>query len=116
SAAHKQSHARVIELEQQLAAARELNEELNSRFASEQHRASESQNRINELERELASKENRPKAVTADLEQQISQGVAALARATADLAIERGQRQRSEERVAALNLQLQQMHEESIRA
>jgi len=47
------------------------------------------------------------------LEEEIDQGVAALARTTAELSRERGERQRIEERAAALNLQLQQLHAET---
>lgn len=47
-----------------------------------------------------------------DLEQQLQQGVAALARVTAELHRERGERQRSDQRAASLNARLQQLHEE----
>jgi DNA-binding response OmpR family regulator len=69
---------------------------------------------------EQASKQNAQKAAAEpvddkhviDLEQQLQQGVAALARVTAELHRERGERQRSDQRAASLNARLQQLHEE----
>jgi chromosome segregation ATPase len=65
----------------------------------------------------VAKAQSRPKeagrdAQIVELEHQVQQGVAALARATAELANERGERQRSDQRAAALNTRLQQLHEE----
>jgi CheY-like chemotaxis protein len=65
----------------------------------------------------VAKAQSQPKepgrdAQIVELEHQVQQGVAALARATAELANERGERQRSDQRVAALNTRLQQLHEE----
>jgi hypothetical protein len=48
----------------------------------------------------------------AELEEQVRRSVAALARATADLAAERGERQRSEQRTVRLTARLQELHEE----
>jgi DNA-binding response OmpR family regulator len=47
-----------------------------------------------------------------ELEQQIRQGVAALARATAELAKERGERQRAQQLAADLNGRLQTLHQD----
>jgi chromosome segregation ATPase len=47
-----------------------------------------------------------------ELEQQVRQGVADLARVTAELAKERGERQRSQQRAADLNGRLQSLHED----
>jgi len=47
-----------------------------------------------------------------ELEQQVRQGVAALAKATAELAKERGERQRAQQRAAELNARLQALHDD----
>ncbi len=47
-----------------------------------------------------------------ELEDQVRQGVAALAKATAELAKERGERQRSQQLAADLNARLQTMHQD----
>ena len=51
-------------------------------------------------------------APASELEQQVRQGVAALAKATAELAKERGERQRSQQRAAELNGRLQVLHQD----
>ena len=55
-------------------------------------------------------------ASASELEQQVRQGVAALAKATAELAKERGERQRSQQRVTELNNRLQALHEDLSRS
>jgi DNA-binding response OmpR family regulator len=87
-------------------------EELVARIAQEQQLTTELRARIKELEQPSQSGEPGGGAQVSALEQQVRQGVAALARATADLAKERGDRQRSEQRTAALNARLQELHEE----
>jgi CheY-like chemotaxis protein len=98
-AACQQAQSRAAELEQELGAVRQANEELKAKIAEEQKRAAE-------------AADQKP---ASDLEQQISQRVAALSRVTADLAKERGERRRLEERAAALNLRLQELHAETRR-
>lgn len=51
-------------------------------------------------------------APASELEQQVRQGVAALAKATAELAKERGERQRSQQLAAELNGRLQALHQD----
>jgi chromosome segregation ATPase len=93
-------------VETQLAEFREAMEETNRQLAKEKQTNAESAARVKELESQLQSGKDQ----TADLEQGISQRVAALARVTADLAKERGERHRSDERAAALNKRLQELH------
>ena len=57
-------------------------------------------------------KQAEAQGTASDLEQQVRQGVAALARATAELAKERGERQRSQQLAADLNSRLQALHVE----
>jgi len=52
------------------------------------------------------------KAELSELERRIRDGVASLARATADLEKERGERRRTEQRAATLSAQLQELHTE----
>lgn len=111
-AAHKQAQARLGELEQELTGLRQAREELTGRLASEQQAAAESRARVKELERQLQTAATERTAQVGELEQRIRQGVAGLARASAELSQEQGQRQRSEERAAALSTRLQQLHEE----
>jgi CheY-like chemotaxis protein len=59
---------------------------------------------------ESPSRERERGAQISELEQQVRQSVAELAQATAELAHERGERQRSERRIAALNARLQELH------
>ncbi|HEY5912392.1 MAG TPA: response regulator [Verrucomicrobiae bacterium] len=112
STAHQQAQSRVTQLEQDLAGLRQAGEELNRKLAREHRQTAESAQRLKDLERQLQSQEATHKTQAAELEQRISQGAADLTRATADLANERGARQRSEERGNALNLRLQKLHEE----
>jgi DNA-binding response OmpR family regulator/chromosome segregation ATPase len=97
-------------LEQDLAGLQKAREEVNGRLAKEQQAAAESRARINDLEKRLQSTEASRGAQVSELEQRVAQGVAALSRATADLSREQGERQRSEERAATLNTELQQLH------
>jgi len=111
-AAQKQAQARCAQLEQELAGLRQAREELAGKFAKEQQSAAASRARIEELKRQLQSGDVERGAQITELEQRVRQGVAALTRATADLAKERGERQRSEQCAAALNARLQALHEE----
>jgi chromosome segregation ATPase len=113
AAAHTTAQSRVAQLEPELTQLRQSHQELNAKFAKEQNRATELQALNKQLERELQSEKAALEAQTAELERQVTYGVASLARVTADLAKETGARQRSDERVAALNLRLQEMHAET---
>jgi DNA-binding response OmpR family regulator len=109
-AARQQAEARSNQLEQELGSLRKEREELLNKTSAQekanadssaQHKPSDSQS---------------PTAWTgvpaSELEQQVRQGVAALAKATADLAKERGERQRSQQRAADLNSRLQTLHQD----
>jgi DNA-binding response OmpR family regulator len=100
---------RATELERQLAEQRQAREAVDAQLAKEQQANAESAKRIKELEEQLQSGKDQ----AADLQQGIGQRVAALTRVTADLAREKGERKRIEERTAALNNRMQQLHTES---
>jgi chromosome segregation ATPase len=100
---------RAAELERQLAEQRQAREALDAQVAKEQQANAESAQRIKELEEQLQSGKDQ----AADLQQGIGQRVAALTRVTADLAREKGERKRIEERTAALNHRMQELHAES---
>ena len=95
--ARQQAEARCTHLEQQLAAAPKPQPDNAKPVAGENDKPS-----------------NGPwaGASVSELEQQVQQGVAALAKATADLAKERGERQRSQQRAAELNERLQALHQD----
>lgn len=104
--ARQQAQARCAQLEQEVNLLRQAREELTSKLAQEQKASADIVARVKELENQAAS------AVPGDSEQQLHQYVAALARATAELARERGERQRCEQRAAELNARLQTLHED----
>lgn len=110
----------------------ELHRQLQAATAAKQQSEAaqaQAEARCAQLEKDLAAKAaDRPKATgetgaslhaapaagavapALELEQQVRQGVAALARATAELAKERGERQRIEQRAAEMNGRLQALH------
>lgn len=126
--AERKAQLRCAELEQEVAALRQAFENFNGSFGEQQLASAEANKRVQELEERLKQNaaelekqrlEARSPATEAgagapasELEQQVRQGVAALARTTAELATERGQRQRSEQRAADLNGRLQALHQD----
>jgi DNA-binding response OmpR family regulator len=111
-AAQNEAQARCTALEQEIAQLRKAGEELKNQLAQEQQAAAELRARLNVTRPQVEAVEGGTEAQIADLEQQVRQGVAALTRATADLAKERGERQRSEQRTAELNARLQELHKD----
>lgn len=103
-AARQAAEARAAELERELTSLRRTQEELAGKLAEEQKARAESAQRIKELEAQAPPAE--------DPEHPMPQAVAALARVTAELAKERGSRQRSEQRITELNQRLQALHED----
>ena len=100
--ARQQALARCSQLEQELNAARNTRD-LSSAQAGAQKSKEQS---------DPSPKQAEAQGTASDLEQQVRQGVAALARATAELAKERGERQRSQQLAADLNSRLQALHVE----
>jgi DNA-binding response OmpR family regulator len=94
--ARQQAEARCEQLEQELAALRKAHAENASKLAQKGSTQATVGSGLPESE----------------LEQQVRQGVAALAKATAELAKERGERQRSQQRAAELNGRLQALHDD----
>jgi chromosome segregation ATPase len=94
--ARQQAEARCAYLEQELEALRKAHAETASKLAQKGSA-------------ETAVGSGLPES---ELEQQVRQGVAALAKATAELAKERGERQRSQQRAAELNGRLQALHDD----
>src|SRR5262249_51239833 len=95
-AARHQVEARCAQLEQELAALRKAHDEKAAKLAQKGSRETPGDSGVPE----------------SDLELQVRQGVAALAKATAELAKERGERQRSQQRAAELNGRLQALHDD----
>ncbi len=93
-AARQQAQARCAQLEQELGSVSKARQELADKLAREQKAKDEAG------------------ASAGDPEHRVRQGVAALARVTAELAKERGERQRSEQRAAELTGRLQGLHED----
>ncbi len=112
-AAGKRAQARLAEVEAEMAAFGQERDTLKAAASKESEAAGELRALNRDLEKQLQTEKAAREAQIADLEQRIGAGVAALARATADLAKETGERQRSEERAVALNRQLQELHAES---
>lgn len=108
-----QAQSKIGELEKELAGLRQARDELDGVLKREQENATELRAVNKDLEKQLQSDKGAREAQIAELEQQIAQGVANLARVTAALSKETGERQRSDERAAALNLQLQELHAQS---
>ena len=127
----QQLNERSAELEKakqdQLGTQTELRQQLEAaQAASQQSEAArqEVQNRCAQLEQELsaarqnqkpaesdsAGKQTKTAGAGSELEEQVRQGVAALARATAELARERGERQRNQQLASDLNTRLQALH------
>jgi DNA-binding response OmpR family regulator len=95
-AARQQAETRCAQLEQELAAVRQA--QLEKAGKADQKPGAENAGEAGVPESEL--------------EQQVRQGVMALAKATAELAKERGERQRSQQRAAELNSRLQALHDD----
>jgi DNA-binding response OmpR family regulator len=110
--ARQQAEAHSAGLELELGALRQAHEDLAAKLAQEQKAGAESAARLNQLNAQATQSDAGCGAPASDLEDQVRQGVAALARATAELAKERGERQRSQQRAADLNGRLQAMHED----
>lgn len=91
--AHQQAQARCSELERELAQARAAGSPPSRNGSNAQ-----------------PGDQNGSSICESELEQQVRQGVAALARATAELATERGERQRSQQLASDLNSRLQALH------
>jgi CheY-like chemotaxis protein len=104
--ARQQAEARSAELQHQLAQLRQEKETALNK-AAEKAAASSSSNG--------ASAESNSGLPASELEQQVRQGVAALAKATAELAKERGERLRSQQLAADLNGRLQTLHQDFTR-
>ena len=111
-AARYQAEARCAQFEHELAGLRQAREALADQLAREQKANAESAAALKQLGSQPLSGEAGAGAPASDQEHQVRQGVAALARATAELAKERGERQRSEQRAAELNERLQTLHED----
>jgi DNA-binding response OmpR family regulator len=106
--ARQQADTRCAQLEQELDVLRQSRDDLANKLAQEQKASAESSARVKQLEDQSTSQAGNG----AGSEEQIRQGVAALARTTAELARERGERQRSEQRTAELNERLQELHQD----
>jgi uncharacterized coiled-coil protein SlyX len=127
--------ARRTQLEEQLAQARQAGDELNSRLSAEQQTRAESEARFHELEQRLAQRTEERQGAQAhqpppalapapsedepalqdqvvELESRLRTAISSLARTTAELETERGERGRSQQRAATLAAQMQQLHEE----
>jgi CheY-like chemotaxis protein len=111
-AARQQAEARNSQLEQELSGVRQAKEELAGKLSQEQKVSTESGARLQQTETQSQAGEVWTGATPSELEHQIRQGVADLARTTAELAKERGERQRSQQRAAELNARLQVLHED----
>jgi chromosome segregation ATPase len=104
--ARQEADARSAKLEQELESLRKAQAELQAQKAQEKTAQTKP------ADAPSSSVEAWPGASANELEQQVRQGVAALAKATAELAKERGERQRSQQRVAELNGRLQALHDD----
>lgn len=101
--ARQQAEARLAEIEHQLNTLQEA-KEAEARKSAENASAGAAPSKRKDAE---------PCGMPAsELEDQVRQGVAALAKATAELAKERGERQRSQQLAADLNARLQTMHQD----
>jgi len=107
NATKQETEAARQQLEQELGLLRQQQQELASKLSQEQKAGAEASARLKQLE---TKRQEAEAAAGSDPEQQIRQGVSALARVTAELAKERGERQRSEQRTAELNERLQALH------
>ncbi len=112
----QQSEARCAELEQQLGGLRQAKEELANQLVELQKASAEADALAKERPASAPLGEPGSGAPADELEQRVRQGVAALARATADLAKERGERRRSDRRAAELSARLQALHQDFGRA
>ena len=111
-AVSQEAQARCAALEEQLSALREMRDELANKLRKS-NGVAEAATRLAELAAQPAAGQAGMNGGPAtDLELQVRQGVAALARVTAELAQERGQRQRSDQRAAELNARLQALHQD----
>lgn len=135
AAALQAEAARRGELELELAQANQFREELLNQLATEQQARAEAEARLQEVEQRLAETVEELKRVQAqpplpapapapaeadpalqeqllDLEGRLRTAVTSLARATAELESERGERRRCEQRAASLSTRMQQLHED----
>jgi CheY-like chemotaxis protein len=110
-AARQQVENRCSQLEKEVADLSKAREELASKIAQQQKAGTSASS-----ERPVPTAAGASGAPASDLEEQVRQGVAALARATAELAKERGERQRSQQRAAELNERLQTLHQDLSRS
>ncbi|HTL17886.1 MAG TPA: hypothetical protein VL793_11660, partial [Patescibacteria group bacterium] len=108
-AARQQAEARCAQLEQELNKERQEREALASKTAHEQKNGAQ---RAKANGNGSVSDEGWAGLPANELEQQVRQGVAALAKATAELAKERGERQRAQQLAADLNGRLQALHQD----
>jgi DNA-binding response OmpR family regulator len=98
--ARQQAVARCSQLEQELNAARNTRDQSSAQAGAQKSKE----------QSDASPKQAEAQGTASDLEQQVRQGVTALARATAELAKERGERQRSQQLAADLNSRLQALH------
>ncbi len=136
TAAPQEEKARPTQLEAQPAPTHQAGDELNQRLGAKQNTLAETEARIHELEQRLAQSTEdlkraqapRPQppapapAPSADepalrdqlleLESRLRTAVSSLARTTAELETERGERRRSQQRAATLAAEMQQLHEQ----
>ena len=99
--ARQQVEAKCAQLEQDLATLRQAHEELAKKAAPKTGAGAQA-----------TGPDGESVLPESELEQQVRQGVAALAKATAELAKERGERQRSQQRATELNERMQALHED----
>jgi DNA-binding response OmpR family regulator len=104
--ARQEADARSAKLEEELESLRKAQAEIQAQKAQQKSAQPKP------ADAPSLSAEAWPGASANELEQQVRQGVAALAKATAELAKERGERQRSQQRVAELNGRLQALHDD----
>jgi chromosome segregation ATPase len=111
ASANQDAQSRCAQLEQELTTVRQLRDDLANKLAAEQKVSVQTAAQL----KEMAAKSAAGGSGDSDVELQLRQAVAALAKATAELAQERGQRQRSEHRAGELNTRLQTMHHDLTR-
>jgi len=109
--ARNQAQSKIQQLENDLAESKRLHRESTSRLGKEHESVADFHAQMRDLKRELEFAQ----ADLGDYEGRLNQSVARIARVTADLAQEKGARQRSEERALALDLRVRELHEELTR-
>ena len=132
----EEQRARCSQLEEQLGLALQTGDELNNQLAAERQARVEAESRLQELEQRLAQSTEELERARAqsqapaasppapntydpalpgqllEHEARLRTAVTSLARATAELETERGERRRSEQRAATQAARMQQLHEE----